>query len=135
VSGSAGNFGDRNVVRPKEFERSGAQQDGGGHDGGGGGGSDMTLLARVAKLESDVEHIRRDIADMKVVLAIIPEIRANLATLLERTQHLATREWVMWRLFGAFLLLAATMTAVVGYAPRLQAIFGTAPATSIAAPR
>jgi hypothetical protein len=41
----------------------------------------------------------------------------------------------MWRLFGAFLLLVAAMAAVAGYAPRLQAMFGTTAPTNVAPTR
>jgi hypothetical protein len=132
---SGSDYSDGNVIRPKAFDSVGLPRGAGGLSGGHGGGSDMMLLARVAKLESDVEHIRRDVtsvqADLKTVLAGVADIRVNSATVVERTQHLATREWVMWRLLGAFLLLVAAFGAVVGYAPRLQSALGTSTVTSV----
>jgi len=99
---------------------------GGSSSGLGGGSSGGGLESRVARLEADIGHMQRDLnelrSDMKTALA-------TLTRLDERLSHLATREWVMWRFFSASVLLVAVAVALAGYAPRLQAIFGTAPLT------
>lgn len=88
------------------------------------------LEARVAKLEADLGHIQRDLtsvqSDLKTLLATVSEIRANTATLIERTAHLATREWVGMRIFTAGTVVVLLLGSAIGFAPRLQAFLGNA---------
>ncbi len=93
------------------------QGDEGGHDGTGGGGSD--LEARVAKLESHIEYIRRDIADLKAdaktiggdVSALKVSARATEVALTNITSHMVTRgQLAVWALIG----LAAVTGSILG---------------------
>ena len=133
---SGGEYDGGNVIRPKAFEDGGLRRSGGGL---GGDGGDGMLEARVAKLEADLGHIQRDVTslqtELKSIHTMVSDIRANTATLVERSSHLATREWVMWRFFGAFVLLITIMVALIGNGPRLQALFGLAsPSPVVSAP-
>ena len=137
MSGSGGSeYADGKVIRPKAFDSGGLKDSGGSGDGGGGDGM---LAARVAKLEADIAHIQRDLtaiqADLKTILATISDIRSSTATLVERTSHLATRERVGIRLFGAGTLIVLLLAGALGFAPKLQALLGTAPAHATASAR
>lgn len=88
------------------------------------------LEARVAKLEADVAHIQRDVAavqaELKTVVSILGDLRTNSATLIERTGHPATGEWVGMRVFAAGTVVVLLLGGAVGFAPRLQAFLGQA---------
>lgn len=80
---------------------------GGGHTGGSGGGSD--LEARVAKLESHIEYIRRDIADLKAEAKTIGSDVSGLkvsaksaeVTLTNINSHMVTKgQLAVWALIG-----------------------------------
>lgn len=135
MSGSQGNeySADGNILSPRAFERSGPGGSGGlGSDGSGGSGG--MLEARVAKLEADVAHIQRDVsaiqAELKTITALLNEVRTSTATMVERSTHLATREWTLRYMFYAGVFLATLGLGAAGYAPKLQAILGTAPSTT-----
>jgi hypothetical protein len=92
------------------------------------------LEARVARLEADVAHIQRDLtavqSDLMALIASVDEVKVHTATLVEAMKHVATWELTMWRLLGAFVALITAISVVVGagvgYAPRIQALLGTA---------
>lgn len=136
MSGSGSEYADGNVIRPKAFEGGGFTDSTGA---GGGGGDDGMLAARVAELDADIAHIQRDLtavqADLKTILATVSDIRSSNATLVERTGHLATREWVGLRLFAAGTIIVVLLAGAVGFAPKLQGLLGTATTSAAAPPR
>ncbi|WDY60367.1 hypothetical protein [Pseudomonas sp. PSKL.D1] len=86
-----------------------------GYDGTGGGGGGSELEARVAKLESHIEYMRRDIADLKAEAKMIgsdvSELKVSAksaeVTLANITSHMVTKgQLAVWALIG--------LTAVTG---------------------
>jgi t-SNARE complex subunit (syntaxin) len=93
------------------------------------------LEARVAKVEADVDHIKRDLitvqTDVKSLVQSLHETRLDVAIIRERSGHLASRSWVL-AVFGSIAVVVVTALTSVGallavYAPKLQVLFGTAP--------
>jgi len=88
---------------------------GGGHTGGheppGGSG----VEARVAKLESDVEYIKRDISDIshliKMIQGDVNVLKTQSAVLVERTEAIKSDMVTKGQLA---LYAAATLTAILG---------------------
>lgn len=77
-------------------------------ESGGGGGNDGGMEARVAKLESTVEYIQRDIAEMRSSTAkMVDELamaKADLAAIKVSLTHMPTT-LQMWMAVGAVTLL------------------------------
>jgi hypothetical protein len=69
------------------------------------------LEPRVAKLESDVEYIKRDIGEIKTdatkTREAVTEIKVNVATLTERVSHLPTKGFIVTATMTILALLAA----------------------------
>jgi hypothetical protein len=88
-----------------------------------GGGSNDGMEARVARLEADVEHIKRDIGDIKTdmrSLGHVGDIRVDLGVLRERVSHLPTKGYIGW-----FVVIGlAALAALVTVAPALQKFLG-----------
>ncbi|MNN36610.1 hypothetical protein D3C81_1505120 [compost metagenome] len=102
-----------NVVQGGWRDRS----DGPSHTGGSGGGSE--LEARVAKLESHIEYIRRDIADLKGdaktiatdVSALKVSAKSAEVTLGHLDSHMVTKgKLALWALIG----LATVVGSAIG---------------------
>lgn len=90
---------------------------GGGHTGGNGGGSD--LEARVAKLESHIEYMRRDIADLKAEAKSIGSDVSGLRVSAKSAEvmlghmdsHMVTKgKLALWALIG----LATVVGSAIG---------------------
>lgn len=82
---------DNNVV----LLRTGGKGDNTGGSGNTGGGNPPggdTVEARVARLESDIEYIKRDVSELahsaKVIQGDVSVLKTQSAVLLERTAHL-----------------------------------------------
>lgn len=94
--------------------------------GGGGDGISGGMEARVAKLEANMEHVRSDLAK----LATVP---ADVATIKERSSHLATKADVKVEITAAIDrsatktqrtvqivgALVAIAVAVINYGPKI----------------
>lgn len=69
---------------------------------------------RVARLEANLEHIQRDVTDlrgdMKVVLT-------DIATLKENVRHLPTKPWMFVTLGGLISAVAAITAIIVRFVP------------------
>ena len=72
--------------------------------GGGGDGTSEGMEARVAVLETHVEIMRRDVADLKVGVG---EVKVQLATLTERVAHLPSKGFVVTATMAIFAAIAA----------------------------
>ncbi len=64
------------------------------------------MEARVARLETHVEYIKRDVSDLK---ADVRELRTDMATVKERVNHLPTKELMISALLGTIAALSAIM--------------------------
>lgn len=80
-----------NIVPGKWGDSSG----GSGHTGGNGGGSD--LEARVARLETHVEYIRRD---LDVMTADLKEVHSDLTSIKRRMAYLGGAGFVVAAIFA-----------------------------------
>ena len=92
--------------------------------GGDGGGTSGGMEARVARLESDMEHVKKSvdridagISDLKKSLADLRvetakaggEVKGSLSAIEERTKHFPTR----WETFLVFSVLVAVLAGAV----------------------
>ncbi|MEA3233873.1 hypothetical protein OP492_04310 [Pseudomonas mosselii] len=100
-------FLQRELSRLKADREKRDNEFGGDDTGGGGGGSE--LEARVAKLESHVEYIRRDIADLKsdakAISADVSSLKVSAksveVTLGHVDTHMVTKgKLALWALIG-----------------------------------
>lgn len=78
---------------------------------GDGGGTFEGMEARVAKLEADMDHVKRS-------LDRLADVPADLATLKERTSHLPTKDYIDRRLLAMLALIAALTV----FADKLQTL-------------
>ncbi|WP_141057460.1 hypothetical protein [Stenotrophomonas rhizophila] len=76
-------------------------------ENGSGGGNDGGMEARLAKLESDVDYIKRDVGEMRQALVKAADeasaARAHLATIKERLDHMPTK-LNMWAAVATIVL-------------------------------
>jgi len=102
----------------KQFPTKTGHDGGGDHNGGSGGGSD--LEARVAKLESHVEYMRRDIADLRSDVKALGADTAELKTSARATEikldhmsaHMVTRgQLSLWALIGLATVVGSAIAA------------------------
>ena len=84
--------------------------------GGGGGGTFDGMEARVAKLESGVDELKKSIAEGRVENAkAFGKLETTLAGIEERTKHLATK----WEV----VIILGVMTGLIGGVVALTARF------------
>lgn len=99
---------------------------------GGGGTYDGMLEPRVARLEADVGHIQRDVADIKDALKgagkDLTDLKVGSATLTERVSHLPTYGQSFAMLTG----MLALITALVVFQGQIQKFTGVSPAPATA---
>jgi hypothetical protein len=78
---------------------------------GGGGGTSDGIEPRVAKLEASVEHIQKDIAEIKIDMREfrtgIGALNVSTGTLTERVSHLPSKGFVVVALLAALAVIAA----------------------------
>jgi hypothetical protein len=93
----------------------------------GGNGTFDGMEARVARLESDIEYIKRDVGEIKTDLRALRdahnETRTDLRVLAERVSHLPTKGYIFWVIVTGVGFLAGIVTI----APVLQSFFGLVP--------
>jgi hypothetical protein len=97
-----------------------AAEHGGGGDSSGGSG----LEARVAKLESDVEYIKRDVAEIRVEATTretIGQVNVQLATLTERISLLPRKGFIITAVTTALGVLGA----LILFQTHIQALLKT----------
>jgi hypothetical protein len=82
---------------------------------GGGGGTSGGMEARVARLESDMEHVKKSVADiatdMKSVRTSLGDIKVDLGRFDERLKHMPTKGFIF-----------ATSAAMVGVTSAIVAL-------------
>jgi hypothetical protein len=82
--------------------------------GGGGGGTFDGMEPRVARLEADMEHVKKtlDRFDGRAERqgGDISVLKADVATLKENVRHLPTKPW----LFTTLVMLLSALAAIIG---------------------
>lgn len=86
----------------------------------GGGGTSGGMEARIAKLEADMEYVRRDVGDLR---GDMRDVRDRLGRLEERVGHLPSKGFVVTATTASLALL----TALVVFQGKLQALAGVVP--------
>jgi hypothetical protein len=98
-----------------------------------GGGTFDGMEARIARLESDVGHIRDDLVDLKNdgrdLRKSVAEIKVGMATLTERVNNLPTKGFIV----TTVLTTLAVIAALIVFQGNLQQLFRAAPSAPIAA--
>jgi hypothetical protein len=91
------------------------------------------MEARIARLESDVGHIRDDLVDLKNdgrdLRKSVAEIKVGMATLTERVNNLPTKGFIV----TTVLTTLAVIAALIVFQGNLQQLFRAAPSAPIAA--
>src|SRR4051812_18695630 len=94
---------------------------------GGGGGTSGGMEPRIAKLEAAVEHIQKDIAEIKMDVREfrtgIGALNTSSATLTERVGHLPSKGFIVTTL----LLCLTIIAALVLFQGNLQKMFKLEP--------
>lgn len=85
----------------------------------GGGGTSGGMEARVARLESDMEHVKKSVADMatdvKAVRTSLGDIKVDLGRFDERLKHMPTKGFI----FAAAAGIVGSTSAIVALIVRL----------------
>lgn len=84
---------------------------------GGDGGNSGGMEARVAKLETDVEYIKRDVSQLA---GDMRDVRDRMTRLETRVDHLPSKGFIVTCSSVTLVLLGALFTL----APKLQALLG-----------
>lgn len=92
------------------------------HSGGGGDGGDMH--ERVAKLESSMEHVQRDVSGLRTDMR---DVRDRLKSLEVKVDHLPSKGFIVTTLIAGLALIAA----LLGFTDQIQAFFGNGPPSSV----
>jgi hypothetical protein len=85
------------------------------------------VLVEVAKVQSDVEYLQRDLAETRTDMR---DIRDRMTRLEVRVDHLPSKEFIVVVVTVALTIIGGLLTV----APKLQNWAGTAPTSSVAAP-
>lgn len=87
---------------------------------GDGDGTSGGMEARVARLESDMEHVKKSVADIatdiKAVRGSINDIKVDLGRFDERLKHMPTKGFI----FGIAAGMIGTTSAIVGLIVRFM---------------
>lgn len=87
--------------------------------GGGGSGTFDGMEARVAKLESGVDELKKAVAEGRVEMAKgFGDVKATLAAIDERTKHYATK----WEVAGIIFAILGAAGIVVALTARFLPI-------------
>jgi uncharacterized protein (UPF0335 family) len=82
---------------------------------GGGGGTSDGMEQRVAKLETEVSDLKKQVTDMRVENAkAFGDVKTVLATIDERTKHLPSR----FEVVGIVALIVGVLGGAIGIAVR-----------------
>lgn len=89
--------------------------------GGGGDGTSGDMETRVARLESDMEHVKRSLTslDGRVgnVQKDVGEIRVHLATVQNEMKHLPSKGYIFGVALSMLAAAGGIMAAVVRFIP------------------
>lgn len=95
-----------------------------------GGGTYDGMEARVARLESDVEHIKSDIGEMKQSLRTVQdgvsELRIAFARIDERVAHLPSKGFIV----GCVLTTLAFLAAITVFQDNIRKAFNPQQSTA-----
>lgn len=99
------------------------KQGGGGGYGGNGREGNGGMELRVGTLETHVDYLKRDVADIKGVSEVIRNdvtaARVQLGQLVERVSHLPSKGFIIIAVMGALTVFAALIT----FQQELQKLF------------
>ena len=84
---------------------------------GGGGGTFDGMEARVAKLETSMEFIKRDVGELR---SDVSTLKTDVARLDERVKMLPSKGFIV----SASVTIIGLLTAVVVFADKLRALVG-----------
>lgn len=90
-----------------------------GLKGGGGGGTFDGMEARVAKLESDMDYLKRDVS----------ELRTDMRDVRDRTVRIESSMATKGFVFSVYGIIAGLLAAVVLFQAQIQSFFGVLPPT------
>ena len=86
----------------------------------GGGGTSGGMEARIARLESDMEHVKKSVADiatdMKAVRASINDVKVDLGRFDERLKHMPSKGFI----FATSAAIVGATSAIVALIVRLM---------------
>ena len=110
-----------NVYPLRRDEALGAAEPPGGRlTGGNGGGSFDGMEPRIAKLETHVEYLRRDMTDLKSVTETVrkdvTELRVQVAGMAER---MATKGFMV----ASWITMISAITALIAFQQQIQKFF------------
>jgi hypothetical protein len=98
------------------------QAGGSGYGGPGGGGGGMEL--RIGLLETHVDYLKHDVADIKAASELIrndvTSVRVQLGQLVEHVSHLPSKGFIIKGVMGALAMLAA----LIAFQQQIQKLLG-----------
>ena len=80
------------------------------------------MLTEVAKLQSDGEHLKRDLGETRLDMK---DIRDRMTRLEVRVDHLPSKGFIVAALTIGVTVFSGIVTLIVTLAPKLQALTGT----------
>jgi hypothetical protein len=80
----------------------------------GAGGTYDDMEGRLAKLESDMEYVKRDVGEMRPDVA---KLKTDVATLVERVGNLPTKEWTFKSLAALLVAISVIVGLIVRFIP------------------
>lgn len=81
--------------------------------GGGGGGTSDGMEPRIARLESDMEHVKKAIERIDGKLGDITTLKVDVATLKERVAHLPTKDELGTKLRTYFTIAVSVIGVMI----------------------
>jgi len=100
------------------------KQGGGSGHGGNGDGGTSGMELRIGSLETHVDYLKRDVADIKAASEIIRDdvtsARIQLGQLVERVSHLPSKGFIITGVMGALVMLAA----LIAFQQQIQKLLG-----------
>lgn len=88
---------------------------------GGGGGTSGGMEARLARLEADMDHVKRDVGDLRsdvrVVMSGVEGLRTSAGVIDEKLKHVATIGQMWVAAIGIVAALGGVVALIVRFLP------------------